>query len=103
MFGILRLAGKLRKDQVSLVSAILLQATELQGSDWVHHGEESYPDSAWLQLEVSYLAAILTFIIVFRTRRSCCGGRTASTRPSRRSGGGTRWWPGARPTGHTQP
>ena len=23
------------------------------GSDWIHHGEESYPEAAWLQLEVS--------------------------------------------------
>ena len=26
------------------------------GSDWIHHGEESYPEAAWLQLEVLIIA-----------------------------------------------
>jgi Amt family ammonium transporter len=41
VFGSLRLVGRLRKDL----------ETEKIGSDWVKHGEESYPQEAWLQLE----------------------------------------------------
>ena len=31
---------------------LVLKETELLGSDWGTHGEESYPEAAWLQLEV---------------------------------------------------
>ena len=30
------------------------------GSDWIHHGEESYPDAAWLQLEVFTTATMIS-------------------------------------------
>ena len=57
LFGILRIAGRLRKDKVaeSRMSPFVIpfsQETERMGSDWIHHGEESYPEAAWLQLEV---------------------------------------------------
>ena len=58
LFGILRIAGRLRKDKVNETRMApfvitFCQATEKMGSDWIHHGEESYPEAAWLQLEVS--------------------------------------------------
>ena len=68
-FGALRLAGRLRKDKVC--SQIfpswfpLNQATEQMGSDWVNHGEESYPEAAWLQLEVAAFSENLLEIIKF--------------------------------------
>jgi Amt family ammonium transporter len=53
LFGALRLAGRLRKDEVGGHQRSALQVTEQAGSDLVHHGEESYPAAAWLQLEVA--------------------------------------------------
>ena len=35
------------------------------GSDWVNHGEESYPEAAWLQLEVAAFSENLLEIIKF--------------------------------------
>ena len=65
-FGALRLAGRLRKDKVKSNSwpgslqSVDIQATEKMGSDWVNHGEESYPEAAWLQLEV-FLSFFLSY------------------------------------------
>ena len=66
LFGILRIAGRLRKDKVvelnnSSFSMAFSQATEKMGSDWIHHGEESYPEAAWLQLEVFHLDNYCSF------------------------------------------
>ena len=71
VFGALRLAGRLRKDKVSAILLrrtgsqpplcehylLVLKETELLGSDWGTHGEESYPEAAWLQLEVFALTS----------------------------------------------
>ena len=64
LFGILCIAGRLRKDKVNetrmapFVITLFCQATEKMGSDWIHHGEESYPEAAWLQLEVLTIISI---------------------------------------------
>ena len=63
LFGILRIAGRLRKDKVNETRMApfvkpFCQATEKMGSDWIHHGEESYPEAAWLQLEVLTIISI---------------------------------------------
>ena len=65
LFGILRIAGRLRKDKVILKELdpfihLCSQVTEKMGSDWIHHGEESYPDAAWLQLEVFTTATMIS-------------------------------------------
>ena len=40
------------------------------GSDWIHHGEESYPEAAWLQLEV---------LIIAQRGLTCYGIKNAKT------------------------
>ena len=33
------------------------------GSDWISHGEESYPEAAWLQLEVFHLENYCKYLL----------------------------------------